>query len=146
MQPELESQRNEGLRSICQSISSARSVLGVTIYPIDREKYLTYNSRVQPVARESEDLSLTDLSGQPSYIIGTEVSGQPSYIIGTEVSGQPSYVIGTEVSGQPSYVIGTELWIKLYVCVYVGWLNVLHRMHRLEYPEFNMGESSPPQF
>lgn len=47
-------------------------------FPIDKEKYLTYNSRVQPVARESEDLSLTDLSGQPPYVIGTEVSGSMS--------------------------------------------------------------------
>lgn len=43
-------------------------------FPIDKEKYVTYNSRVQPVARDSDELSLTDLSGHPRCVVGTEVS------------------------------------------------------------------------
>jgi len=59
--------------SIRQSISSARASLGVTNYPIDKDKYLNYNSRMQPVARESDELSLTNLAGQPHCVIGSEV-------------------------------------------------------------------------
>ena len=59
--------------SIRQSISASRSTLGMTNFPIDKEKYLTYNSRVQPVARESDELSLTDLNTKPHCVIGTEV-------------------------------------------------------------------------
>lgn len=82
--PELEAQRNDGLISIRQSISASRSSLGMANFPIDKEKYLTYNSRVQPVARESDELSLTDLSSQPRCVIGTEVLYLPpdsGYII-----------------------------------------------------------------
>ncbi len=59
--------------SIRQSISSARASLGVTNYPIDKDKYLNYNSRMQPVARDSDELSLTSLASQPRCIIGNEV-------------------------------------------------------------------------
>lgn len=72
-QSELESQRNDGLVSIRQSISSARSALSLTNFPIDKDKYLMYNSRVQPEARESDELSLTDLASKPRCVIGTEV-------------------------------------------------------------------------
>ena len=61
------------MMSIRQSISSARASLGVTNYPIDKDKYLNYNSRMQPVARESDELSLTSLAGQPHCVIGSEV-------------------------------------------------------------------------
>ena len=73
MQPELEKQRAEGLVSIRQSISAARAALSVTNYPIDREKYLNSNARVQPLARESDELSLTNLADQPHCVVGSEV-------------------------------------------------------------------------
>ncbi len=36
-------------------------------------EYLAHNSRVQPEARESEELSMTDISAQPRCLIGNEV-------------------------------------------------------------------------
>ena len=41
---------------------------------VERGEYLTFNSRVQPVARESDELLWTDVSKKPRFIIGNEVS------------------------------------------------------------------------
>ena len=40
---------------------------------MDKDNYISFNTRVQPVARESDELELTDISGQPKYVIGNEV-------------------------------------------------------------------------
>ena len=40
---------------------------------VERGEYLVFNSRVQPVARESEELLWTDVSGKPRCVIGNEV-------------------------------------------------------------------------
>ena len=42
---------------------------------VNKDEYVLHNGRVQPVARESDDLALTDLSAQPKFVIGNEVSG-----------------------------------------------------------------------
>lgn len=42
---------------------------------MNKDEYVLHNGRVQPVARESDDLALTDLSAQPKFVIGNEVSG-----------------------------------------------------------------------
>lgn len=41
---------------------------------VERGEYVAFNGRIQPVARNSEDLSCTDISAQPRFIIGNDVS------------------------------------------------------------------------
>lgn len=52
-----------------------RTGAGIRDTEVNVREYVTHNSRVQPVVRESEELSLTDLSGQPHCVIGNDVSG-----------------------------------------------------------------------
>ena len=72
-QPDLESQRGSGLAEIRKALAACRSSLGVAEGTVGVEKYATHNSRVQPVARDSDDLSLTDITTNPKVIIGNEV-------------------------------------------------------------------------
>ena len=71
---ELESQREEGLESVRRALADYRASLNVNCVQAQRAKYAEYNSRQQPVLRESDELSLTDLSGSPNFVIGNEVS------------------------------------------------------------------------
>ena len=48
--------------------------MGMGRCEVERGEYLTFNSRVQPVARESDELLWTDVSKKPRFIIGNEVS------------------------------------------------------------------------
>ena len=73
LQPELESQRQNGLASIQQSLAESRAAMGMGGCEVERGEYLMFNSRVQPVARESEELLWTDVSGKPRFVIGNEV-------------------------------------------------------------------------
>lgn len=41
---------------------------------MDKRGYTERNSHVQPKTKMSDELSLTDLSGNPSFVIGNEVS------------------------------------------------------------------------
>ena len=41
---------------------------------VSKDEYISHNGRVQPVARESDDLTLTDLSAEPKFVIGNDVS------------------------------------------------------------------------
>ena len=41
---------------------------------VNKDEYISHNGRVQPVARESDDLALTDLSAAPKFVIGNDVS------------------------------------------------------------------------
>ena len=74
LQAELESQREEGLESVRRALADYRASLNVNCVQVQRAKYAEYNSRQQPVSRESDELSLTDLSGNPNFVIGNEVS------------------------------------------------------------------------
>ena len=38
---------------------------------------MNFNARVQPVAKESDELSLTNLADQPRCVVGGEVSSRP---------------------------------------------------------------------
>lgn len=48
--------------------------MGMGRCEVERGEYLTFNSRVQPVARESDELLWTDISKRPRFVIGNEVS------------------------------------------------------------------------
>ena len=60
--------------AIRQALAENRACLGLVDCEVDREEYTTYNLRAQPVARESDDLALTDISRKPNYVIGNDVS------------------------------------------------------------------------
>ena len=73
LQPVIESLREEGLVTIHDYLSASRNSLGMGECAVDKDNYISFNTRVQPVARESDELELTDISGQPKYVIGNEV-------------------------------------------------------------------------
>ena len=73
-QPELEGQRENGLEAIRKALAETRASLGIGGWKDGRRECVTFNSRTQPVARESDDLSFTDVSSQLAFIIGNEAS------------------------------------------------------------------------
>ena len=50
-----------------------REECGIRDTEVNVREYLAHNSRVQPIARESEELLLTDVSTQPHCVVGNEV-------------------------------------------------------------------------
>lgn len=74
IQPETEIQREEGLASIMTYLDDCRVAASMINYNIDRAEYVSHNGRVQPVARDSDDLTLTDVTAKPKFVIGNDVS------------------------------------------------------------------------
>ena len=73
-QPDLESQREDGLANIRQCLAESRAGLGLLGCEVERGRYSEHNTRVQPVARDSDELALTDVSTKPRFVIGNDVS------------------------------------------------------------------------
>ena len=74
MQDELKSQREEGLEAVRRALKDYRRSLDVAGRDVDTAEYTEFNQRQGPAERESSELSLTDLSGNPTFVIGSEVS------------------------------------------------------------------------
>lgn len=74
VQDELKSQREEGLEAVRRALKDYRRSLDVGGRDVDVREYTEFNQRQEPVERESSDLSLTDLSNNPSFVIGNEVN------------------------------------------------------------------------
>ena len=74
-QAELEGQREDGLEAVRRALADYRASLDINSPEVHVSEYAEFNSRQQPQLRESDDLSLTDLSGDPSFVIGNEVWG-----------------------------------------------------------------------
>ena len=62
------------MEAICQALADYRVSLGMGSCPVKRSEYTEFNARQQPRVRQSDELSLTDLSSSPSFVIGNEVS------------------------------------------------------------------------
>ncbi|XP_064406302.1 actin-related protein 8-like isoform X2 [Halichondria panicea] len=71
--PALEDARDSSLSKIQESLELLRAGAGIHDTEVNVREYLAHNSRVQPEARESEELSMTDISAQPRCLIGNEV-------------------------------------------------------------------------
>ncbi len=71
----METVRDHSLSKVEDSLERIRVGLGIHNTEVNLREYLAYNSLVQPEARESEELSLTDISNKPRCLIGNEVSG-----------------------------------------------------------------------
>ena len=72
-QAELEGQREDGLEAVRRALADYRASLDVSTREVHVSEYTEFNSRQQPQSRESDDLSLTDLTGDPGFVIGNEV-------------------------------------------------------------------------
>ncbi|CAI8013599.1 Actin-related protein 8 [Geodia barretti] len=70
---ELKSQREEGLEAVRRALKDYRRSLDVAGRDVDTAEYTEFNQRQGPAERESSELSLTDLSGNPTFVIGSEV-------------------------------------------------------------------------
>ena len=73
IQPDIEIQREEGLASIMSYLDDCRVAASMLNYNVDRAEYVSHNGRVQPVARDSDDLTLTDVTAEPRFVIGNDV-------------------------------------------------------------------------
>ena len=73
IQPEIEIQREEGLASIMSYLDDCRVAASMLNYNVDRAEYVSHNGRVQPVARDSDDLTLTEVTAKPKFVIGNDV-------------------------------------------------------------------------
>lgn len=73
IQAEVEIQREEGLASIMGYLDDCRVAASMLNYNVDRAEYVSHNGRVQPIARDSDDLTLTDVTAKPKYVIGNDV-------------------------------------------------------------------------
>ncbi len=65
--------REYSLSKVQDSLERVRGGSGIHNTEVNLREYLAHNSNVQPEARESEELSLTDVSNQPHCLIGNEV-------------------------------------------------------------------------
>ena len=54
-------------------LDDCRVAASMLNYNVDREEYVSHNGRVQPVARDSDDLTLTDVTAKPKFVIGNDV-------------------------------------------------------------------------
>ena len=62
------------MASILDCLDACRIASSMVDYKhVNKDEYISHNGRVQPVARESEDLALTDVSAQPKFVIGNDV-------------------------------------------------------------------------
>ena len=73
-QDELKGQREEGLEAVRRALKEYRRSLDVGGRDVNVREYREFNQRQEPVERESSELSLTDLSNNPGFVIGNEVS------------------------------------------------------------------------
>ncbi len=73
IQPEFEIQREEGLASIMGYLDNCRVAASMLNYNADRAEYVSHNGHVQPIARDSDDLTLTDVTVKPKFVIGNDV-------------------------------------------------------------------------
>lgn len=69
----MERQREDALTAVQASLERVRARSGIHNTEVNHREYFAYNSHVQPETRESEELSLTDVSNQPHCLIGNEV-------------------------------------------------------------------------
>ena len=56
-----------------RALREYRASLDVVGREVNRSEYTEFNSQQQPQSRESDELSLTDLSDEPAFVIGNEV-------------------------------------------------------------------------
>ena len=70
----MKSQREEGLEAVRRALKDYRRSLDVAGRDVDTAEYTEFNQRQGLAERESSELSLTDLSGNPTFVIGSEVS------------------------------------------------------------------------
>lgn len=61
------------MEAVRRALADYRASLDVASCDVRPSEYAEFNSQQQPRLRESDELSLTDLTGDPSFVIGNEV-------------------------------------------------------------------------